>query len=302
MLGNTQIRELVRNGQLIDCFDEKCLRNCSYRLRIGKLIKPGGTTVLEFTGGKEKKASWPSSWVKKLCQFVGHTDDAPRLNVSNSWYELKPNELVIFQTKEKVKMPLNLSGTYTPLDSIAKQGLLLINASIVESGYEGYLSGVLLNFSSQSFLVKPDMEIVKIHFNEISGEVNVRYHEEIPDYTGNLQEKAKYFTQTFLDIERIEKEVIAKTAHRVRKNFVFGGWVLLFFLAFCTLEPVLYKYVWHDSWVPLSSTQIELERALQQAKQSQQIDSLMKKVDELQKQIEIKNAGDDFNTKPKGRV
>lgn len=294
MLGNSQIKNLVENSQLIDCFNENSLRNCSYRLRVGKLIKPGDTTVLEFNGTNKVVDNWLYSWIKKMKGILNRyfsLDQTSHLKVVNSWYELKPNELIIFQTKEKIKMPLNLSGSYTALDSIAKYGLLLINASIVEPEYEGYLSGVLLNFSSRSFYIKPEMEIVKIHFNEISGIVKAKVDEIVPNYTEKLQDRAKYFTQTFLDIERIENEVISKTVRRVRKSFTFGGLFLLFLLAFCTLEPILYKYVWHDTWVPLNSTQIELERSLQQSKQSQQIDSLMKKVDFLQKQIENTNAG-----------
>ena len=54
MLGNTRIRQLVTDCQLIDNFNEECLRNCSYRLRVGKLIKPGGAEVLDFNPEDKK--------------------------------------------------------------------------------------------------------------------------------------------------------------------------------------------------------------------------------------------------------
>lgn len=73
--------------------------------------------------------------------------------------------------------------------------------------------------------------------------------------------------------------------------------MLVFFLAFCTIEPVLYKYIWHDSWVPLNSTQVELERSLQQSKEKEMIDSLVKKVDSLQLILDKQNASP-VNSKP----
>ena len=296
MLGNTRIRDLVRRSNLIENFNEDCLRNSSYRLRVGKLIKPGGKNVLDFVEHVESQG-WFGRLCKKIVDSIPSEKSEKGFVIVNDRYELKPNELVIFQTREKIRMPLNVSASYAALDSVAKQGVLLINASMVEPGYEGFLSGVLLNFSSKTFFITPNMEIVKISFSEVTGEVQDKLHERIDDYTEQLQIKAQNYTQTFLDIDRIEKDVISKTARRVRRNFVFGGLVLLFLLAFCTIEPVLYKYVWHDSWVPLNSTQIELERSLQLSKEHEMIEALTKKVDSLQLILDKQNAKPN-NTKP----
>ena len=65
MLGNTDIRKHVTEGQLIDNFDEECLRNCSYRLRVGKLIRPGGAEVLNFVGDEPKKEGKVKGWIRK---------------------------------------------------------------------------------------------------------------------------------------------------------------------------------------------------------------------------------------------
>lgn len=298
MLGNTSIIDFVRHRNLIRNFDENCLRNSSYRLRVGKLIKPGGNNVLDFNEKKDNTGFFYKLW-RKIVEASSSNKEG--FAIVNNRFELKPNELIIFQTREVVKMPLDLSATYAALDSVAKQGVLLINASMVEPGYEGYLSGVLLNFSSRSFYISPNMEIVKISFSEVTGGVQDKLHEKIDNYTEQLQEKAQYYTQTFLDIDRIEKDVISKTAHRVRRNFVFGGWLLIFFLAFCTIEPVLYKYIWHDSWVPLNTTQVELERSLIQLKEREMIDSLKKKVDSLQLKLDNINART-TNSKPQTGV
>lgn len=287
MLGNITIKELIEKKQLIQNFDENCLKNSSYKLRIGKLIKPDCTYVMALDNADNSK--WCNKLFRSLSNIISSKQKELQFDKINNRYELKPNELIIFQTAEKVKIPITLSASYSALDSVAKCGLLLINASMVEPGYTGYLSGVLLNFSSKSFFIQPNMEIAKINFFEVVGKIENKLDESIANYTEMLQEKAQFYTQTFLDIDRIENEVIAKTASSVKKNFIFGGLGLVLILAFCTIEPVLYKYVWHDSWVPLNSTQIELERSLFKAKEMLIIDSLKEKVDSLQKYIEEQN-------------
>lgn len=216
----------------------------------------------------------------------------------NYQYELKPNELVIFQTREQIKMPMNLSASYSALDSIAKEGLLLINASMVEPGYEGFLSGVLLNFSSYTFQIKPGLEIAKINFYEVKGDVTQKLTESVgTEYSKVLQEKAKRYTQTFLDVERLKNDVIKQSVRKVKGGFLFGGVVLAILLAFSTIEPVLYNWIWHDTWVPLSLSQQEFERSLKLEKQNSTIDSLSKRIDSLQSEIR-RQYEKPANTKP----
>lgn len=289
ILGNEQIRQLVNNDQLISDFDEQCLRHCSYRLRIGKLIRPGGTILFDSNIAEQVKLNLFQKGMRYLRDKIFPEDALQRrlgFDMVNYQYELKPNELVIFQTREQIKMPMSLSASYSALDSIAKEGLLLINASMVEPGYEGPLSGVLLNFSSYTFQIKPGLEIAKINFYEVKGDVTQKLTESVgTEYSKVLQEKAKRYTQTFLDVERLKNDVIKQSVRKVKGGFLFGGVVLAILLAFSTIEPVLYNWIWHDTWVPLSLSQQEFERSLKLEKQNSTIDSLSKRIDSLQSEI-----------------
>lgn len=289
MLGNEQIRKLVDERQLISDFDENGLKHCSYKLRIGKLIKPGGSILFDFQSTKQIKLNWFQKGMRYMHGKIFPEDKAKRnsgFDVVNYRYELRPNELVIFQTREQVKMPMNLAASYSALDSIAKEGILLINASIVEPGYEGFLSGVLLNFSSRTFLIRPDHEIVKINFYEVKGDVRNTLNEQLGDlYTEKLLEKSKNYTQTFLDVERLKNDVIKQSVRKVKGGFILGGVLLAILLAFSTIEPVIYNWIWHDTWVPLSVSQQEFERSLKMEEQRGTIDSLSKRMDSLQFEI-----------------
>lgn len=303
MLSNIEIRQQVQNNHLISDFNEGSLKHCSYKLRLGKLIQPGTSILFDETG--QQNLNWVQRGVvwlsnKVLPRQLGQ--EIAEFRMSNNTYVLKPNELIFFQTKEKIRLPLNIAAFYSSLDSIAKRGLLLINASVVEPGYVGFLSGVLLNFSSKSFMLKPEMEIVKINFLQIDGEVEARLTENSGNnYTDNLQKMAQLYDKTFLNIERLRDEVAGKAAKTVRKQFILGGVLLVFLLAFSTLEPLLYKYFWHDSWVPMNSTYIEMERSMQYQKQMEVIDSISKRIDSLQIKLEKQDAKKS-DPKSKGRL
>lgn len=303
MLSNIEIRQQVQDSRLISDFNEGSLKHCSYKLRLGKLIQPGTSILFDKTGNQslnwvQRGVVWLSD--KVLPRQSGR--EFAEFRLSNNTYVLKPNELIFFQTKEKISLPMNIAASYSALDSIAKQGLLLINASVVEPGYEGFLSGVLLNFSSKSFMLKPEMEIVKINFMKIDAEVEAKLTESSGDkYTENLQKMAQLYDKTFLNIERLRDEVADKTAKSVRNQFILGGVLLVLLLAFSTIEPLLYKYIWHDSWVPMNSTYIEMERSMQYRKQMEIIDSLSMKIDSLQIKMEKQDAKKS-DTKPQGRL
>jgi deoxycytidine triphosphate deaminase len=274
-------------------------------MRVGKIVQPE-TAVLFDTDSKElMNQNWIQKGTKWLLDKFLPNQGGPKITtfirVDNN-YEIKPNELIIFQTKEKINLPMNVSAYYSTLDSIAKQGLLLINSSVVEPGYEGYLSGVLLNFSSRSYMLKPDMEIVKINFFQVGGDVDNKLTESLGDaYTEKLQETALHYTRTFLDVERIKEDVLRQTSEKVSRNLKFGGWLLALLLAFCTIEPVIYKYLWHDSWVPMNSTYIEMERSMRSQKQMELLDSLSKEIDNLKIKLEKKDAKEP-NFKPQRRI
>lgn len=91
--------------------------------------------------------------------------------------------------------------------------------------------------------------------------------------------------------------MIKQSVRKVRGGFLFGGVLLAILLAFSTIEPVIYKWIWHDTWVPLSVSQQEYERSLKMEGQRGTIDSLSKQIDSLQ--IEIRRINEKLpNPKP----
>src|SRR5262249_15838303 len=83
-------------------------RSASYDLRIGKIIPPSGTANNEFI--------------------------------------LSPRGMVEVISKERVKLPSDVSGYAMVKTGLCDEGILAINIGILDPGYEGLISSTLINF------------------------------------------------------------------------------------------------------------------------------------------------------------
>src|SRR6185436_4261849 len=106
VLQNSQIEVLAtsKGNEMITNFAKENLSNCGYNFRVGQIFEPGT--------GKE---------------LIGN---------GNSGFKIPTNGTAIIRTKEKVKLPLDICASYSSPFRLAKEGILLLNACIVEPGYE----------------------------------------------------------------------------------------------------------------------------------------------------------------------
>ncbi|HEY0071746.1 MAG TPA: hypothetical protein VGE04_17420, partial [Chloroflexia bacterium] len=166
ILIDSEIEARITSDQLISDHDPENIRNCGYILRAGKVfhVETGEEDELKTATNQSKKRVW----------------------------EIGPSEILVMRTREKVKMPNDLCATYAPLFRLSSQGVMLLNASIVEPAYAGYLSCFLVNFSSERISLNPNNPIAKIIFHKLS---TVPTHPEIEiisdeDYETNLAKMA----------------------------------------------------------------------------------------------------------------
>jgi hypothetical protein len=253
-----------KTGKNLICegFVEANLFSCGYRLGIGQIFEPG-------TGKQLMKDD-----------FVG--------------LKIPPNGTAIVMTKEKVKMPGNIYGAYYPTFELAQHGILMLNAAIVEPGYEGYLSCYFVNFSSETFCLTKDKSIAKIVFNELSGmpdagKINALTLDE-DKYKRSLFTQANKFSKSFLDINGLGEKISEKTEKSVKNSIIFGGIVVAFLLFYSSLEPLVTKYVWGtspayeqrmDALQSAITKNIELNKSLEE--QSKALREEQKTLDSLEK-------------------
>lgn len=242
----------VRDNGLIENFSPDCLGYSSYKLRIGKIVIPQSGRVFTEKFNLRKLGKWEQFRLRIADLMTPNnvkTQIKNEINHCAGPFALKPRDIILFETEELLKMPQNISGSYTAMNSIAQKGILLINASVVEPNYHGPLSGILANFSSKDFVIYPKMEIAKICFHQVDTEMppspNIENEISEKDYLKDLQRKAKdYYGETFLDIKSILDDIELRYARQVRKNIWASGIIISILLVFATLEPFVYNKIW----------------------------------------------------------
>lgn len=261
VLSNSKISELVNKKNLLTNYNSDSLQYSSYRLRIGKLFIPEEGRVLE-----SNKENVPNKSLDKIRILVANIISPKHYNIKGSNlfantdkpYILKSREIVLFQTIEEVNMPDDIMATYSALNTIASQGILLINASMIEPKYNGPLSGILMNFSNTDFEIFPKMPIAKISFFRIDGrldDVENVVERNNDGYSKKLSERArKKYTKTFLSINQFGDEIEKRISKTIKKDVLNAGIILTILLAFATLQPYFYACIWgtsvfdNDAW------------------------------------------------------
>lgn len=254
VLGKSSIQNEITNNNLISNSESNHIKNCSYKIRIGKLIKPETGEIINF------QSSQP------FC--------------------LEPSEIILFESIEKINLPYNITASYSALYSVASEGILLINSSMIEPGYSGLLSGVLLNFSSKKFVITQGREIAKLNFYQTDEANNANcIHETIidNDYLQGLINKSVNYHKTFLNISGIENKIESNISKKVKHSIVLGGIIIAVLIVFATLEPLFSRWIWERTGLPTKSEQVEIEKNLIEIKKWQEENTELKN---MQNQID----------------
>ena len=87
---------------------------------------------------------------------------------------IKPKQLVVIITKEKLNFPQNILGRILTKGKLFSIGLLPVN-TYADPGFCGKLGIVFNNFSNDFIKIKPDDSIAKIEFSKLNQPVNDSY-------------------------------------------------------------------------------------------------------------------------------
>src|SRR5215471_3774604 len=82
-------------------------------------------------------------------------------------YVVKPGDLVWVRTIESVSMPPDICAFWWQTSRLSRKGLMLVNMSMVEPGYQGPLACLFMNFGKKPVILDPDTVIAKLVFNRL---------------------------------------------------------------------------------------------------------------------------------------
>lgn len=155
VLGTEELLKLVKQKNLVENLAPRELKNpegAGFDLRIGKLFKTKGEG---FLGIEERN----TPEVEKLTQFKKGTPQK---------FPLKPHTYYLMKTLEKVNLPQNILGWFTPRSTLYRSGIYIFGGQIAP-GYQGQLTMGLYNFRDQKFLLEMGARVLHIMFFKVKG-------------------------------------------------------------------------------------------------------------------------------------
>jgi len=184
VLSDKTLREKIANNELI--FNGKPARatHCSYEFTAAKII---------FGGSSEFKT------------------------ISESGEMIPPARLVWVRARETISVPPNMVGLWIQTQSLSRQGVLLLNISLVEPGYEGYLTAVLVNFGKKDVVIGPTTTIAKVIFLPLDDDtIDKVKPSDSESYDGLILEMAANAPASFLQLESFLPRIEEKAEEKLK--------------------------------------------------------------------------------------
>jgi deoxycytidine triphosphate deaminase len=208
VLSDLSIKNLMQKNELILNGSLARARHCSYRFRPGKVFHSNENRIVDITQFHEESQT---------------PDKAPKITVSSTPHDyVEPGEYVWIRMQESVKLPADICAFWWQTNSLSRKGLLLMNMSIVEPGYEGPLSCLFVNFSRTSVPISPETTMAKLVFVKLDhvaqvpstgNNLKASDPERIIGYDEELHREALSRPASFLQIDdkfkRLQEEIIA---------------------------------------------------------------------------------------------
>ena len=172
ILPDFEIKKAISEGKIsIEPFSEKDVGPCSVDLHLNNVFsvfKMG--SVVDFETD-------PLNYVETIV-----TDNKP--------FIIAPNQFVLASTIEKIRIPKDIAATLEGLSSVARRGIMVQAAGLVNPGtglkQSSTLTLEVFCQNSSPVALTPGMRIVQIIFHELKGESNTGYDE---------RDKSKYVGQ-----------------------------------------------------------------------------------------------------------
>jgi deoxycytidine triphosphate deaminase len=274
VLSDSEIKIRVTKDKLLELHDPGKIKYCGYELTLGSVVEPKTGDLVSLTGG-------PKGWVRGVRNWIAGSSNAARCFV------LEPADTMIIVTREVLNMPKDLCATYGQLNRLANHGLMILNTSVVEPGYSGPLSCVLVNFSSQRLSLVPGESIAKLNFHTLQGLPDSFYPGKFDHdtYEQLASQNATCLPRSLLDISGVEERVTQKVNSRVTRSITTGSIIIALLLLWSQMEGFLSNWIYNHTGMMSTTKQVEMlmeKQAIQQQKETQE---LHREINDLQEEL-----------------
>lgn len=195
MLSDATIREQMGGGRLVKGGDVARAVHCSYEFLPAK-IYPGGLT--------ENDAAFVVDW----------TDGA----IGNRRFLVQPGAMVWIRVREQVCLPDDVCGLWLQTNTLSRKGLLLINTSLVEPGYEGPLSCHFVNFGKAPVEIYPETALAKLLFLKLDRGAAQPFNKVLDHYDEMIAGLAAHSSKSFLQVTEMASRL--ETARKAAEDAI----------------------------------------------------------------------------------
>ncbi|NER78628.1 MAG: hypothetical protein F6K42_03440 [Leptolyngbya sp. SIO1D8] len=187
VLSDRSIKKLMQSNELVIGGEQERARQCSYRFRPHMIFHSNENRTKDISAAQDD----PHDFVE-------------------------PGEYVWIRMREFVKLPKDICAFWWQTNSLSRQGLLLMNMSIVEAGYEGPLSCLFVNFSRTTVAISPETTMAKLVFAKLDeaaqipstrNNLDISDPREIIRYDEKLHREALNRPASFLQVDDKFKEL-----------------------------------------------------------------------------------------------
>lgn len=160
---------------------------------IRKCIENGTALIKPFCEERLQGASYDLSMSNKIAVFKKQvrTIDLSEQSVIDSIYEpkeltssgyvLDPGEYVLVTVAEEINVPTNMVAHIRPRTRFTRLGIIL-SAQHCNAGYSGILKLGIYNASPNAIIIKPNLRIAQVVFEELKSEVSAdKQYQNKPD-------------------------------------------------------------------------------------------------------------------------
>jgi dUTPase len=200
-------------------------------------------------------------------------------------YRLPSGGTVRVVSKELLKLPDDITGHALLKNELCRKGVLAINIGVIDPGFEGPLSSILINFGREDFVVKQGAPFMRISFHRcpISPKAakSEKYNRE--KYISNVRDEvAAYMAPTFLNMEATAGRAAERAFVSFKEGLVVWATLVAVLLALLAIfAPLGASYV--DKYVVARD---QHETAMEQAIEKKVEDRYETRLKTLSDQIE----------------
>lgn len=181
VLSDARIKALIKIGKLIVDGNDERVRGSSYSCRIEK-IYPGGP-------GDNDQNNQP-----KVTNWATPSD--------NDAFRVQPRQLVWVRIREIVALPEDICAFWWQTNTLSRKGLMLVNMSMVDPGYNGPLACLFVNFGREPVDLDPHTTVARLVFHKLEGEAKPFGDGlALPSYDRDLRQVALHGPSSFLSLQ-----------------------------------------------------------------------------------------------------